>query len=68
MNKSILIKEDESSYSNDDFSLKREIGFTPDRYPIMGRWVLRNREGNFLDFDQYRHDIAARHNLELKEK
>lgn len=69
--KQVLIKqdkEDEEIYLNENFILQRETGKTPNGNSLGGKWVLRNREGNFLDFDQYRYDIADRHNLELKEK
>lgn len=29
-------------------------------------WVLRNAAGEYLDHDQYRHDLAERHDIELK--
>lgn len=43
------------------FEMKREHGTaSPNGNPINGRWVLRDPAGNFVDFDQYRHDLIER--------
>lgn len=39
-------------------------GLTPHGNRINGRWVLW-QHGKFIDFDQYRYDLAARHNLDI---
>lgn len=59
------IESNQSYCSDDGWSLNREQGETPNGEPIDGRWVLRNPLGEFLDVDQYRHDMAARHKLKL---
>lgn len=46
-------------------TLRREDGLTPNGNPINGKWVLRNEDGVFVDFDQYRHDLASHHGLNL---
>jgi hypothetical protein len=62
-----MVKMDEDSYRAKDgsFSLKREHGFTPIGNPLNGQWVLRGANGEFLDFNQYRNDLAERHSLNL---
>lgn len=43
------------------FEMRREYGSkTPNGNPINGRWVLRDPSGNFVDVDQYRHDVISR--------
>ena len=42
----------------------REYGRTPNGNEIYGRWVLR-QSGFFIDYNQYRFDMAAAHNLKL---
>jgi len=49
----------------DGSTLKREYGKTPNGNDMNGRWVLRNPEGKFLTFDQYRSDIAEEYSLKL---
>jgi len=45
--------------------MKREYeGVTPNGNPFGGRWVLR-RDGEYIDVDQYRNDLAERNNIEL---
>lgn len=49
---------DEQEYRSDDgHTIKREQGLTPNGNPLNGRWVLRDPEGKFIDFNQYRHDL-----------
>lgn len=43
--------------------MKREYGVTPNGNPLNGRWVLRDKEGKWLDFNQYRSDLAEHNNL-----
>lgn len=38
---------------------------TPNENKMNGRWVVRNKDGEMIDFDQYINDIAERHNLDL---
>ncbi len=49
----------------DDTSMRREYGLTPEGNEIDGRWVLRDRYGHWIDVDKYRYDIAPRHNKEI---
>lgn len=44
-------------------SAQREEGLTPKGNPISGRWVLRDANGDWLDFHQYRHDLFEHHEL-----
>lgn len=36
-------------------------GLTPQGNSIGGRWVLRAPNGDYIDVDQYRHDLFSRH-------
>jgi hypothetical protein len=46
--------------------MKREYhSRTPNNNQMGGRWVLRDENDVMIDFDQYRHDLADRQNLEL---
>lgn len=51
--------------SQDGFVLQREHGKTPYGNECNGRWVLRDAEGTFIDYDQYRNDLAERNQLKL---
>lgn len=55
--------EDEVFRSEDGRTMQREMGLTPNGNPLNGRWVLRSADGEFLDFDRYRHDLAERNDL-----
>lgn len=54
------------SYVSEDgrWSMKRENGLTPHGNPLNGKWVLRNN-GQFVDFDRYRSDLAGRNGFEI---
>ena len=57
---------DNSEYiSYDGYCMRREYGDTPNGNPMNGRWVFRGKQGQLIDFDQYRHDLAERNNIEL---
>lgn len=45
--------------------LSREYGLTPNGNPLGGHWVLRDKDGTMVAFDQYRNDLAERHKLKL---
>ncbi len=60
----VQVSEDEYRGLN-GASMKREHGETPNGNAIGGKWVLRNPKGRFMDFDKYRHDLAARNRLRL---
>jgi hypothetical protein len=47
------------------YTMKREDGLTPNGNPVNNRWVLRDENGVFLDFDQYRNDLVERFNLSI---
>jgi hypothetical protein len=44
--------------------MAREYGETPNGNKLGGRWVLRIA-GRFVDFDQYRSDLAERNGITL---
>ena len=52
--------------SDKGHTVKREYGKTPNGTDLLGRWVFRNTNGDFKDFDQYRNSLAVRNHLELK--
>lgn len=55
----------EDNYVGDDnYRMQREYGFTPNGNSLGGKWVLRGPEGEWIDFDKYRHDLLARHGFE----
>ncbi len=60
-----LIGNDIGKYTGERYVLARETGKTPNGNELNGRWVLRTVAGEWVDFDQYRHDLAARYDLEL---
>jgi len=45
------------------FTARREDGLTPNGNPVCQRFVLRDAVGNWIDFDQYRHDLFERNGL-----
>lgn len=47
------------------WKMAREQGETPNGNPIDDRWVLRNENGDWIDCDRYRADLAERHGLKL---
>lgn len=47
-------------------TMRRENGtYTPEGNEVNRRWVIRDSNGDYIDCDQYRHDIAPRHNLDI---
>ncbi len=51
----------DSYRSADGHTVAREHdSLTPNGNAVAGRWVLRNPLGEFIDFDQYRHDLFER--------
>ena len=58
---------DDEYRGEDGTTLKREYGETPNDNPLNGRWVLRAPDGEWIDFNQYRHDIACHYDLNLLE-
>jgi hypothetical protein len=59
-----MINDDCYKSKEETHILQREYGFTPYGNPLCGKWVYSVYH-NFVDFDQYRNDIAERHNLTL---
>lgn len=51
--------------SLDGHVMRREWGKTPNDNYMNGRWVLREKDGNVIDWDKYRSDIAERNNIKL---
>ena len=43
------------------YRMQREYGLTPNGNSIGGSWVLRGPDAEWIDWDQYRHDLLARH-------
>jgi hypothetical protein len=56
--------EEDVYVSDDGFRMVREQGLTPNGNRIGGRWVLRGPQGEWIDVDQYRHDLMERHGFE----
>ena len=65
MRKMSVVTEEGKYASDDGWVMRREAGKTPNGNEMDGRWVLRDPVGNFVDFDQYRKDLAERNNLDL---
>lgn len=59
----MILLNDFSYKSGSGFSAQIEDGFTPNGTPIGGRWVLRDKTGEWVDVDQYRHDLFERNGL-----
>lgn len=57
---------DDSRYEGGDYVMQREYGMTPMGNPLCGQWVLRTVDGEWLDFDAYRSDLAERYNLKVQ--
>lgn len=55
------------SYESNDFVMKREYGTAhPETGMVFdGHWVLRKKNGEFIDSGKYRFDIAELHNIQL---
>lgn len=52
--------------TSDGRQLMREFNtLTPNGNVMGGRWVLRDVNGIFIDFDNYRHDLMERHDLKV---
>lgn len=50
----------------DGKTMKREYdGPTPNGNRFAGRWVLRESDGELIDFSPYRNDLAEAHDLNL---
>ena len=49
--------EPEVYKSDNGFVMRRERGLTPNGNEIGGHWVLRDKDGNWVDYHQYRNDL-----------
>lgn len=54
------------SIDGEGLKIAREYGKTPNGNDLNGQWVLRDVQGNMVDFDGFRNDLAERHNLDLR--
>ncbi|MCK6433163.1 MAG: hypothetical protein L6Q68_09035 [Aquabacterium sp.] len=45
------------------FSARRENGLTPEGNTVAQRWVLRDADGAWVDFNQHRHDLFEHNGL-----
>lgn len=60
----VMVKIEADVYqASNGFSARPESGKTPNGNPVGGRWVLRDAQGTWIDFDQYRHDLFERNGL-----
>jgi len=59
--------EDTVYIFEDDYTMKREYGETPNGNDMAGRWVLRDEDNEIVDFNKYRNDIIDAYNLTIKE-
>ena len=48
---------------SESHTMKRENGKTPNDNELNNRWVLRNKAGRPIDYDQYRNDLLERNKL-----
>jgi hypothetical protein len=48
-----------------EVTMQREYGATPNGNPLGGKWVLRVA-GDFVDYDQYRTDLAERNGFRFE--
>lgn len=55
---------EDNAIGDDGYRMQREYGETPNGNLIAGRWVLRGPECQWIDVDQYRHDLLARNGFE----
>ena len=62
-----LVEVDYEHYrSSEGHHLRREeTGETPNGNPLSGWWVLRDKDFNYIDHDQFRHDLMEQHGFVL---
>lgn len=63
--KTIFESIEEEYLSWDGQRISREYGTTPNGNDLAGKWVLRDAQGTFVDFDKYVIDLAERNNISL---
>ena len=62
-----ILKEDQSGeeYVGQSFKLTREWNYVaPNGEVFLTMWVL-TQDGHFIDYSQFRHDLASKYNLKL---
>ena len=64
MKKVSQVRSDRYVIENNEGTLCREYGKTPNGNNFNGSWVFRDEKGNMIDFDKYRHDLFARNGIE----
>jgi len=62
----LIYYEKENIYKNKTYTIKRESGKSPNGNKFRHRWVLRENTGKFIDFDQFRHDLAERNKINIQ--
>jgi hypothetical protein len=45
--------------------MQRKNGLTPNGNKVNGKWVLRDSEGVWVDFDSYRNDLIDKYSLKV---
>ncbi len=65
MHRVIESVENQSFTFDNGYTMKREEGYSPNRCPFNGKWVVRDAQGNYLDHSRYRHDLAELFNFDL---
>lgn len=66
MKDQLIERNEDEFHTHDGRKISREYGECPNGNNINGRWVLRSADGEFIDKDGYREDLAERHNLRFQ--
>ena len=66
MNRKLFPLNETRYESCDGFVMQREYGISPNGNQINGFWVLRDKFGTWIGFDQYRYNLAELHSFELE--
>jgi len=58
---------DDNTYKCDNGEIiRREFGIVhPAPYSLIGEWVYRNSKSEFIDFNQWRHDLFDKYNIDI---
>lgn len=51
--------------SDDGYKIEREYGNSPLGMPFNGVWVYRDMGGEFIDYSQWRNDLAEKYGIKL---
>lgn len=66
--KKFMRKLSEDKYESENrYTMQREYGETPNGNEVNGRWVLRNDQKKFIDYNQYRQDLAEKYGFIINE-